>query len=106
LRAMSLLCNVIPPNIKIKENSWQAKWAAKKMGASGVAMVLGGTIHLWGVSKEAFLTNKNWIKHELKHVEQYRRYGYLGFLARYLWFSYKYGYYNNPLEIEARAAEI
>lgn len=79
--------------------------AAKKMKAFSVAMVLGKTIHLWGVSKEEFLTDKNWVKHELKHIEQYKKYGYIGFLTRYLWFSFKYGYYNNPLEIEAREAE-
>ena len=96
---------MLPPNINIKENSWQAKIAAKKLGGKSVAMVFGKTIHLWGVSKSEFLSNENWLKHELKHVEQYGRYGYIGFLIRYLWLSLKHGYYNNPLEVEARAAE-
>jgi hypothetical protein len=29
----------------------------------------------------------------------------LNFLIRYGWYSLRYGYYNNPFEIEARGAE-
>lgn len=45
------------------------------------------------------------LRHESKHIEQWRRYGLLGFLARYLWYHLRYGYAGNPLEIEARLAE-
>ena len=40
-------------------------------------------------------------KHEEKHVEQYFKYPFT-FLIRYIYYSIKYGYYNNPFEIEAR----
>ncbi len=76
------------------------------MKASSIAMVFGSTIHLHGVSGQQFLQNNRWLKHELKHVEQYKKFGTFGFLARYLWYSLKYGYYKNPLEIEARNAEL
>ena len=45
------------------------------------------------------------LRHERTHVEQWRRYGLLGFLIRYSWYHFKYGYAGNPFEIEAREAE-
>lgn len=92
-------------NFIIKENSWLASIAAKKLQAASVAMVLGKTIHLHNTSKDAFLQNIKWVKHELCHVEQYRQHGYVGFIAKYLWESIRKGYYNNKFEEEARAAE-
>ena len=89
----------------IKENSWLAAIAAKKLGKKQVAMVLGNTIHLANTTKEEFLQNKRWVKHETCHVSQYRRYGLIGFLSRYLWESLKNGYTNNKYEVEARMAE-
>ncbi len=67
--------------------------------------MLGHTIHIWGVSGEAFVADKKWLCHELKHVEQYEREGYLTFLLKYAAWSAKYGYANNPYEKEARDAE-
>jgi len=45
------------------------------------------------------------LRHEQVHVEQWRRHGLIGFVARYLWYHLRYGYNDNPFEIEARAAE-
>ena len=89
----------------IKENSWLAKIAAIKLHSSSVAMVLGKTIHLHNTSKDEFLQNKKWVKHELCHMRQFNQHGYLLFLAKYVWESLKKGYYNNKFEVEARAAE-
>ena len=89
----------------IKENSWQARLAAKKMKANSVAMVLGNTIHLWGTTKENFLADERWVKHELCHIKQFAKNGYLLFVVKYLWESLKVGYYNNKFEVEAREAE-
>ena len=89
----------------IKENSWLAKIAAKKLGSKSVAMVLGKTIHLHNASKEEFLQNSKWLKHELCHVQQFRQHGYLAFSVKYLWESFKNGYQKNKFEMEARAAE-
>ena len=44
------------------------------------------------------------VKHEEKHVEQWRRYWYLGFSFLYVYQYIHYGYRDMPLEIEARNA--
>lgn len=41
-------------------------------------------------------------RHEEAHMEQYKRYTWVGFVILYLLYSLRYGYYNNPLEVEAR----
>ena len=89
----------------IKENSFLAKLAAWKLGKSTMAIVFGSRIHLFNCSKETFLSNQSWLRHELCHVRQYQQHGYLLFLLKYLWESIRHGYYNNRFEIEARAAE-
>lgn len=91
--------------VRLREGSFLARIAAWKMGTSSVAMVLGRTIHLWGVTRAEFLADTAWVRHELMHVEQYRRYGVIGFLLRYVWESIRRGYRNNYLEVEARAVE-
>ncbi|MCH5600355.1 DUF4157 domain-containing protein [Niabella ginsengisoli] len=89
----------------IKENSFIAKVAARKLRSRNVAIVFGNRIHLYGVSKEKFLSNQKWLRHELKHVEQYHRLGFLGFIFRYIWQTMRVGYYRCRLECEAREAE-
>lgn len=91
--------------LRIKENSWQAKIAAKKLGSSDVALVLGKTIHLHNTSREEFLKNEKWVKHEICHLQQFEQHGYFGFIVKYLWEYFRNGYYNNKYEIEARKAE-
>ncbi len=92
-------------SFSIKENSWLAGIAAKKLRAASVAMVLGNTIHLYNTHKEEFLKNEKWVRHELCHIRQFRQHGYIGFIVKYLWESIRKGYYNNKFEVEARAAE-
>ncbi len=92
-------------NFNIRENSWLAKIAAKKLGKKEVAMVLGKTIHLYNTSKEEFLENKKWVKHELCHIQQFKQHGFICFIVKYLWESTRMGYYNNRFETEARKAE-
>jgi hypothetical protein len=91
--------------IRIKENSWLAKIAAAKLRSSSVAIVLGNTIHICNTSKQDFLQNERWLKHELCHIRQFKQHGFLPFILKYLWQSIKKGYYNNSFEVEARAAE-
>lgn len=92
-------------NIKIKERSWKAKLAALCLGVDNVAFTLGKTIHLYNATAQEFLHDRRWVKHELKHVEQFKRYGYIAFIARYTIETLKKGYYNNKYEVEARMAE-
>jgi hypothetical protein len=91
---------------RIKENSLIARIAAWKMSASRLAIVIGRTIHLHNASREEFLSNERWVKHELCHIEQFRRFGFVRFIALYLWESMRSGYYKNKYEVEARQAEL
>jgi hypothetical protein len=93
------------PVFFIKENSWLAKIAAKKLGADAVAMVIRKTIHLHGTTKKQFLADERWVKHELCHIKQYKENGTVLFLIKYLWESLRKGYYHNKFEVEAREAE-
>lgn len=90
---------------RIKENSLIARAAAWKLSARRMAIVIGRTIHLYNASRQEFLDNERWVKHELCHVEQFRRYGFARFLVLYLWESMRKGYYMNKYEVEARKAE-
>lgn len=89
----------------VRENSLLARIAAWKLRSRQVAIVFGNTIYLHNTSEEEFLANKKWLRHELKHIEQYKRYGFFRFIILYLLESIKSGYTNNKYEIEAREAE-
>lgn len=91
--------------VHIKENSWLAKLAAKKLRSAKVAMVLGDTIHLFNTTKDEFLRNEQWVCHELVHVKQFRQYGFFRFLLLYLYESAVKGYHNNRFEVEARSKQ-
>ncbi len=91
--------------VKIKENSWLAKIAAKKLRCSQVAMVLGKTIHLYNSSKEEFLSNKRWVRHEIAHVKQFAEFGFCRFIVLYLLETFNKGYQYNSFEEEARKKE-
>lgn len=91
--------------IRIKEHSRIARIAAWKLGAPTMAITLGHTIHLHNTSRSDFLNNTSWVCHELAHVRQFARYGFVPFLFRYLWESLRKGYYENRWEIEARQME-
>jgi hypothetical protein len=45
------------------------------------------------------------IRHERKHLEQMERDGKLVYLFKYSYWLLRYGYWNNPYEVEARAAK-
>jgi len=90
---------------RIKENSLIAKIAAAKLKSGSVAIVIGSTIHLHRVSEKDFLKNEKWVKHEMCHINQFKKYGFLNFIFKYLWESLQHGYYNNKYEAEARKAE-
>ena len=89
----------------IKEKSWIAKIAATKLRSNNVAIVIGNTIHLCNVTKNQFLQNEKWVKHETCHLRQFKKYGTCTFVIKYLWESMQHGYVNNKYEKEARKAE-
>lgn len=50
--------------------------------------------------------NAQWLlNHERMHIEQMQRDGWLRFHLMYFYYLLRYGYINNPYEIEARNAE-
>ena len=67
----------------------------------------------WGVAiyPFVFFGNKkedvraSHLRHELHHIKQVQRDGWIRFYSTYLYYNIKYGYDNNPYEIEARKAE-
>lgn len=91
---------------QVKENSFIARLAAKKLRCRQVAIVFGNTIHLHNTSKQEFNSNERWVRHEMVHLAQFRRYGKWRFTLMYLIESMRKGYWNNRFEIEAREEEI
>lgn len=75
------------------------------MKSKNLALVLGKRIHLSGVSKDIFLKDVKWVKHELIHIQQYKKHGTFKFLLYYMVESIRKGYYNNRFEKEAREGE-
>ncbi len=91
--------------LSIKENSWIAKLAARKLKSKNIAIVIGSTIHLYNVSRQQFLQNEKWVKHEVCHLQQFKKHGNIIFIIKYLWENIQHGYYNNKYEVAARIAE-
>ncbi|MCJ8165443.1 hypothetical protein MKJ04_11370 [Pontibacter sp. E15-1] len=87
---------------KVVERSLFARIARMVLKSSNVAMVLGKSIHLSGVSRESFLKDEGWLAHELCHIRQFQEHGFLRFLWLYLRESMRVGYYHNKYEVEAR----
>ncbi len=89
----------------IKENSWIAKIAAYKLKADNCAIVIHRSIYLFRITKKQILHDKKLLNHELTHILQWRNHGVIKFVFLYLYYSLKYGYQQNPFEIEARNNE-
>lgn len=89
----------------VREHSVVARVAAFFLKGQKVAIVVGRTIHLHGATEAELLETMDWLRHELLHIQQYRRHGIFLFLIRYGWESLKRGYWDNRYEIEAREAE-
>jgi hypothetical protein len=51
------------------------------------------------------INDKNIYNHEMIHWKQAQELGVVMFYIKYLFFQVRYGYWNNPMEVEARKAE-
>lgn len=91
--------------VYIKEDSWMAKWGAKKLKVENVALTIGNTIYLHNATKEQLIQNTTWLCHELVHVQQYEKLGKCRFLAVYIYEWMIKGYFSNKFEVEAREKE-
>lgn len=83
-------------------NSKLAKLVGRLNGQQAWAITLGQTTY-YSVSKK--LVTPEWCRHEDRHKAQYREEGTFKFIVKYLWYLVRYGYYNNPYEIDARRHE-
>lgn len=90
---------------QIKENSWLARLAARRLHTENMAVTIGSTIHLYKATRAEFMDNRKWVSHEICHVLQFRKYGLVRFLFLYSWETLRHGYRRNKFEIEALAAE-
>ena len=101
-----ILCTCVhSQKIKVVENSKLAKLAAKIKKEKKYAITVGRTIFISG-TKEQFFGDIGWLRHELTHVEQYKKLGVVNFLALYLVYSVFHKYSDIPFEKEALAAQF
>ena len=92
--------------VKLVPNSRLAKMVGRMKGQEeDYAVTIGKTIYL-SCSKEDFLSDTPWVRHEFTHIQQYRKLGVLEFAKRYLFSAIFYHSYDKiPLEKEAISAE-
>lgn len=76
------------------------RWFLRTTGYAGICLAP------WGIYILAeHLGSQRLIRHEQAHWEQYQRLGWWRFVWAYLTGLIRHGYWNHPMEIEARRAE-
>ena len=76
------------------------RWLLKATGFAGITLPPLGIYILAERMGDARL-----VRHEQQHWAQAQRMGVALWYAAYAWYSIRHGYWNNPLEVDARAAE-
>ena len=82
-------------------------WIFKKTMCSAdskVAMIDPVFLQILTIGKPYELSESHY-NHETCHIEQVKRDARLKFIVKYLFYNIKYGYKNNPYEVEARKYE-
>lgn len=69
----------------------------KRVGVGGIVM---GRNMMFSLPAEKI--TESLFRHELEHAYQQIREGRLRFYLKYFYYSLRYGYHNNPYEIQAR----
>jgi hypothetical protein len=92
----------VPAGVVIRRSRWLTAVAGRCAGMRGnaAAVTIGRTII---VHPEVHLDDRL-LRHELAHVRQWRGQP-VSFPVRYVFNHFRYGYRNNPYEVEARRAE-
>ena len=72
-------------------------WYMKLRGFEGF-MTFWGSVY----AMPSWENNPSLIKHEMEHVRQLKEHGNFKFFLLYLYYNLRYGYWNNPFEIQAR----
>jgi hypothetical protein len=92
-------------SFKVKDNSRLAKFVGRLSGQEDkYAITFGKTIFV-SCAREDFLAEHWWVRHEVTHIQQYKKYGVAGFLERYVVSSIFHSYREIPFEKEAISAE-
>ena len=84
----------------VKTATGLIRWYMERQGFKGWTS-FWNTIYMM----PGYENNERLLRHERKHIEQIEREGRLVFAVKYLWWSWRVGYRDNPYEVEARAAE-
>lgn len=83
--------------MKILEAKGLISWFLYKFNYGGITMPWK-TIYI----RKDLINEEKLINHEIVHVDQIDRLGWFNWLLKYFYYQIRYGYKNNPLEIEAR----
>lgn len=76
-------------------------WVLRRTGFAGVALAPFGIYIL-----PEQLDNNRLIKHEQQHWRQWQQMGTLRYYLTYFYQVLRWGYYNSPMEKEAREAAV
>ena len=68
-----------------------------------VGLVIPPTRSIWVLPP--YVGDPELYRHEMVHIEQIERHGWLKFTALYAYYLVRYGYRNNPFEVEAYSRE-
>src|SRR5689334_7517299 len=106
-----LLCVVLiaashAQSVKLVPHSRIARIIGRMHGEEeDYAITIGRTIFL-SCSKQDFLSDTPWVRHEFTHIQQYKKYGVPEFAKRYFFSAIFYhSYAKIPFEREAISAE-
>lgn len=86
--------------MKVRTATGLLAWIMRRVGFLGWTSFWGAVYVLPGHEN-----NERLLRHERKHLEQVERDGRVLFSIKYLWWLARCGYWLNPYEIQARAAE-
>ena len=84
----------------VEVGGWKL-WLLKKMGFLGFTF-FNGTV--WLRPDMDAETKYRVMTHEARHIFQIKRDGYIKFTIKYLYYLARYGYRQNPYEVDARKA--
>lgn len=87
--------------MKVRTATGPLAWLMRRAGFLGWTSFWRVVYVLPGHKRNARL-----LRHERCHLAQIERDGRLWFAVRYAWWTLRHGYWRNPYEAEARAAEL
>ena len=101
-RAPAATPEPLPDGVSVRYARWLPGIAGRlsRMGGPAAAVTIGDTI----IVHPSITITAVLVRHELEHVRQWQANPWT-FPFRYALNHFKYGYHDNPYEVEARAAE-